>query len=120
MDVPKNFTDVAWFNLGPHPGLNGSAVIDGHSGRKNNASAVFDNLYKLNKGDKIYTEDEKGASIVFSVREVKKYDLSASTKDVFVSNDGKSHLNLITCAGIWNPILGTHSERLVIFADKEI
>jgi hypothetical protein len=54
------------------------------------------------------------------VREIKKYDLSADTKDVFVSNDGKSHLNLITCAGIWNPILGTHSKRLVIFADKEI
>ncbi len=65
LDVPKNFTDVAWFNLGPRPGENGNAVIDGHSGRKNNASAVFDNLYKLKKGDKIYTEDEKGTDVVF-------------------------------------------------------
>jgi LPXTG-site transpeptidase (sortase) family protein len=120
MDVPKNFTDVAWFNLGPRPGLTGNAVIDGHSGRKNNAPAVFDDLYKLKKGDKIYTEDENGVNTTFIVRESQKYDLTTDTKDVFVSSDGKSHLNLITCAGIWNPILGTHSERLVIFTDKEI
>ena len=39
-----------------------------------------------------------------SVREEesKKYDLTADDKDVFISNDGKSHLNLITCAGVWN------------------
>ncbi len=63
---------------------------------------------------------KKEQTLFFSVREIKKYDLSVDTKDVFVSNDGKSHLNLITCAGIWNPILGTHSERLVVFSDKEI
>ena len=35
MDVPKNPPDVAWFDIGPRPGENGSAVIDGHSGWKN-------------------------------------------------------------------------------------
>jgi len=120
MGVPKNFTDVAWFNLGPTPGENGNAVIDGHSGRKDNMPAVFDNLYKLKKGDKIYTKDSSGNSTTFIVRESKKYDLTADDQDVFVSNDGKSHLNLITCAGVWNPILGTHSKRLVVFTDKEI
>lgn len=32
MDVPKSHTNVAWFNLGPRPGEQGSAVINGHFG----------------------------------------------------------------------------------------
>ena len=34
MDVPKERANVAWFNLGPRPGENNSAVIAGHYGRK--------------------------------------------------------------------------------------
>ena len=57
MDVPKQPDDVAWFDLGFRPGQKGSAVIDGHSGWKDNRPAVFDNLSKLKNGDKIYVED---------------------------------------------------------------
>src|SRR3989344_283531 len=60
MDVPKEPEDVAWFNLGPRPGETGSSVIAGHSGYKDNKPAIFDNLDKLQKGEKIYVEDEFG------------------------------------------------------------
>jgi len=59
MDVPVKPEDTAWFNLGIKPGEIGSAVIDGHSGYKNNKPAIFDNLYKLQKGDKIYIKTMK-------------------------------------------------------------
>lgn len=119
MDVPKGPAEVAWYNLGPRPGRMGSAVIDGHSGYKNNKPAVFDNLYKLQKGDKIYVEDEKGVATIFVVREIRKYNPNADATDVFYSNDGKAHLNLITCTGFWNKIWKSHSDRLVVFTDKE-
>jgi len=35
------------------------------------------------------------------------------------SNDGKAHLNLITCAGVWDEVEKSHSSRLVVFADME-
>lgn len=119
MDVPKGPVNVAWFNLGPRPGENGSAVIAGHYGWKNNIPAVFDNLHKLSKGDKISTEDEKGVTTVFVVREIQIYGKDEAAPDVFGSDDGKAHLNLITCAGVWNKAEKTRSERLVVFADKE-
>lgn len=119
MDVPKGPLDVAWYNLGPRPGEVGSAVIDGHSGWKNGIHAVFDDLYKLQKGDKIYVEDEKGIMTTFMVREFQSYDPSANALDVFSSNDGKAHLNLITCGGVWNEFSRSHSKRLVVFTDKE-
>lgn len=119
MGVPKNPDDVAWFNLGPQPGENGSAVIAGHKGWKNNTPAVFDNLYKLHVGDKVFIEDDSGAITTFVVREIRIYNKDEAVPDVFSSNDGKAHLNLITCTGIWNKAEQTRSERLVIFTDKE-
>lgn len=119
MGVPKGPADAAWYKLGPHPGELGSAVIAGHSGWKNNIRAVFDNLNKLQKGDKIYVIDEKGEVVIFVVREIRKYDLNANAEDVFNSNDGKSHLNLITCEGIWNEKEKGRPSRLIIFTDRE-
>ncbi|MDO8183747.1 MAG: class F sortase [bacterium] len=117
MDVPKNPTDVAWFELGPRPGEIGGAVIAGHYGGKK--TSAFDNLYKLRKGDKIYIEDDQGVIISFVVRETRRYDPSADASYVFGSNDGKSHLNLITCEGEWDKVSKTYSQRLVVFTDKE-
>lgn len=119
MDVPKERTNVAWFNLGQRPGENGSAVIAGHSGWKNGKAAAFDNLYKLRKGDKVYIEDEKGATITFVVRESRRYDQNADASAVFGSLDGKAHFNLVTCDGTWDKVSKTSSKRLVIFTDKE-
>lgn len=117
MDVPKSPHNVGWFKLGPRPGENGSAVIAGHYGFKK--GSVFDNLHKLDKGDKLYVQDEKGRMTTFVVREILKYDSKADALNVFDSNDGKAHLNLITCEGIWDKVSKNYSKRLVIFTDKE-
>jgi LPXTG-site transpeptidase (sortase) family protein len=118
MDVPKGPANVAWFKLGTIPGENGSAVVAGHSGYKNNKMGVFDNLYKLRKGDKLYVEDEKGNISIFVVSKIQIYNPQANAGDVFISSDGKAHMNLITCTGLWNEAERTHSNRLVIFTDK--
>ncbi|MDP3988772.1 MAG: class F sortase [bacterium] len=118
MDVPGERAHTAWFELGKRPGENGSAVIAGHYGWKN-SKAVFDDLYTLQKGDKIYVEDENGEVISFVVRESRSYDPEADASDVFGSLDGRSHLNLITCEGVWDSVSKTYSNRLVVFADKE-
>ncbi len=118
MGVTKERANVSWLNIGPRPGEIGSAVIAGHYGWKDGKAAVFDNLYKLRKGDKLYVEDEKGAVISFVVRESRKYDPKADASDVFFSNDGKPHLNLITCEGVWDKVSKSYSKRLVVFTDK--
>lgn len=119
MDISENQDDVAWFNLGPHPGENGSAVIAGHYGRKKWKPSVFDNLYKLREGDKLFIEDTQGIIATFVVREIRRYDPKADASDVFNSNDGKAHLNLITCEGSWDDVSQSYSLRLVVFTDKE-
>ena len=119
MDVPKNRSNVGWFNLGTRPGDEGSAVVAGHFGWKNGKASAFDNLSKLKKGDRIYVQDKKGAVVSFVVREIRSLDRKADASSVFNSRDGKAHLNLITCEGVWNKTEKSYSKRLVVFADRE-
>ncbi|MDO8591830.1 MAG: class F sortase [bacterium] len=119
MDVPKNPANAAWYNRGPRPGEKGSSVIDGHYGYKGNVPAVFDNLSKLQKGDKLYVRDVNGMTNTFVVRVSRNYDPKADASGVFLSSDGKAHLNLITCEGVWDKTKNSFSSRLVVFTDKE-
>ncbi|MFA5187818.1 MAG: class F sortase [Patescibacteria group bacterium] len=118
--VPKGPLTVAWFNVWPRPGENGNAVITGHYGPWiTGQRSVFDNINKLAKGDKLYVKDDKGTTITFVVREIKTYTLKSDASEVFISTDGKSHLNLITCVGTWNKKTKLYSNRLVVFTDRE-
>jgi sortase A len=118
MDVPAGPDDVAWFDLGPRPGSTGAAVIAGHEGWKDNTPAVFDNLYKLKKGDTVTIEDGTGSTTVFVVQKTQIFGEADNSATVFDSSDGGIHLNLITCEGIWNPATKSYSGRLVVFTDK--
>jgi LPXTG-site transpeptidase (sortase) family protein len=117
MAMTKSLVNVVWYNLGPRPGENGTAVIGGHfnGGR---TTSVFDNLYKLNPGDKISVTDDAGIVNTFVVREIKSYDKNADASGIFNTNDNKAHLNLITCEGIWDNASQTYSQRMVIFTNK--
>lgn len=115
MEAPNNTVDVAWFALGPRPGEIGSAVIAGHLNNEIGEEGVFNNLHKLQSGDKMYIEYSKATSIAFVVREIREYN-PGYADNVFSPNDN-AHLNLITCDGVWDEANKTYSKRLVVFAD---
>ena len=117
--IPKGPSTVAWFNQGPFPGSIGNSIMSGHYGWNNGKAAVFDDLHLLKKGAKIYVKDGRGVVTTFVVREIKKYGLDADASLVFNSADNSSHLNLITCEGVWDEASKSYSKRLVVFADKQ-
>jgi sortase (surface protein transpeptidase) len=119
MDTPKNPDSAAWFDLGPRPGEIGNAVIDGHYGvYKNGKVSVFNNLHTLKMGNHILVKDDAGNHITFIVRKLRIYSRHEHPPEVFLSNDGLSHLNIITCQGIWDRKAKNYPNRLVVFADK--
>lgn len=109
--------DVGWYSLGTKPGEIGSAVLAGHVNWLGSNDAVFTRLKQVEEGDLITIKNSHNETLLFMVREIKKYPVDGDTAEVFSSNDGKAHLNLITCSGIWNPLRKTHESRLVVFAD---
>jgi len=120
VETPNEPWRPAWFNLGPLPGDTGSSVIVGHSGLwENGQETIFNNLSNLLAGDKIYIKDEKGETKVFVVQKLLSYDQADNVPEIFYSEDNKSHLNLITCGGIWDNVSKSYPKRLVIFTDRE-
>jgi sortase A len=119
MAIPKDPDTVAWYELGPRPGEVGSAVIAGHYGWENGRGSVFNKLHTLQKGDKISIATKKGDSVSFIVRKKMIYEPEADATAVFKSQDGKAHLNIITCNGIWNAAKQTYTDRLILFTDMQ-
>ena len=118
MAIDDSIDSAAWYRLGPEPGEQGSAVIAGHYGWKDGQAAVFNKLHTLKAGDKIVVSDKAGTEIAFVVRELREYSPDADATEVFRSNDGKAHLNLITCIGSWNLSAQSYTKRLVVFTDQ--
>jgi len=119
MGVPKDPMNTGWYELGPRPGEVGSAVLDGHVDWWYGAPAVFPNLHEVKPGYIIIVEDDTGKIIPFVIREIRTYSIYDNANNVFVSNDGQAHLNLITCAGAWDYGSNQYSNRLVVFADRD-
>lgn len=119
MDVPSGIQNVAWYAPGTQPGQVGSAVIGGHYAffEDNRGLSVFYNLDKLNAGDRVYVEDDRGDITAFVVRSIRIFDRNADATSVFASSDGLAHLNLVTCEGIWNSENDTYPDRRVVFTD---
>ena len=116
MDVPRNPKDVGWYDLGPRPGEEGSAVLAGHLDWYNGQKAVFKNLDKLKAGDVLFVETDTQKRIRFVVREIRTYYSTEYAPDVFQNNDG-THLHIITCSGGWDSIKKDYRKRIVVFAD---
>jgi len=116
--VPSNPSNAAWFNQSIKPGDRGTSIIVGHSGWNNGRSVAFDDLKKVNIGDKIYIRDEDGSIGVFIVTRLQTLGENEDYGNEFDQNDGDAHLSLITCSGIWSNASKTYSDRLIIFSNK--
>jgi hypothetical protein len=115
MDVPANAWDVAWFKLGPRPGMAGNAVIDGHLDTAT-GPAVFLHLSDLRAGDLLYATTADGVDHTFKVTELANYPVDgAPVTRIFGPSNG-AHLNLITCSGDWLPQQHIYNERLVVYS----
>ena len=107
--------DVGWYNLGPHPGERGSAVIDGHLDRPGGFPAVFWRLRDLRVGDEVQVKNTSGKTLRFQVTRIELYPAQdAPIQDIF-GNWGGTYLNLITCAGDWIPSQHQTNLRLVVY-----
>ncbi len=117
MAVPtqKPWDGVGWYKYGPHPGEQGSAVIDGHLDRTGGAPAVFWKLGSLHIGDIVMVVSTGEKTLHFRVVNMQYYaPNNAPLKTIFENRTG-IFLNLITCAGQWIPNQHQTTLRLVIY-----
>lgn len=97
--------------------MKGSSVITGHLNGKDIPEAVFFDLSQVEIGDEVIVIGEDSTSLTFRVVQVRAFPHNASTEEVFISNDGKVRLNLITCGGDWLSSEELYAERTVVFTE---
>ncbi len=114
MDVPKNPDNVGWYEPGTLPGAPGNAVLAGHVDDLT-SPAVFYELHKLKKGDKIMVTGTDGQTLTFEVYDQKTFPrLDAPIEEIFGFSFA-STLNLITCSGDYDSDTTERAERTVIY-----
>lgn len=115
MDVPKDWENAAWYNLGYKVGDKGSAVIAAHYDEPDGSPGVFYEISELETGDEIFVEGN-GKSLSYTVvrSETFKHD-EVPIEEVFGPSDEK-RLNLITCSGVFDKTDKNYSNRLIVYS----
>jgi sortase (surface protein transpeptidase) len=139
MDAPMGpasapaWQQAFWYRGSAVPGALSTALIAGHIDDPLGRPGTFAHIDRLRRGDRIVVHDTRtGLDVRYAVTGSTTFPL-AQTSDPAVltriygagpvagekprpSADGLSHLTLVTCAGTFRNRLGTHDERLVVFA----
>ncbi len=111
----KPWDGVGWYQNGPYPGAQGSAVIDGHLDRPKGLPAVFWKLRDLHIGDIIMVVNQGEKPLHFRVINSVYYAANSAPSQKIFGNNAGTFLNLITCAGQWIPNQHQTTQRLVIY-----
>ncbi len=98
VEVPTDFQEPGWFQLGPSPGQLGSAVILGHVDSYQ-GPAVFFELRSLRAGDRVEVSLADGGVAHFSVDTVATYPKEQFPAQKVYGSHGYSALQLVTCGG---------------------
>ena len=114
MLTPKDFHDVAWYNLGPAPGAPGNALLNGHVDWWTGA-AVFTRLSELRAGDMVTIVHADGTRLTFKVTGRRIVTAGSRVASLFAPSKVSS-LTLITCTGPWDPSILSDTHRLLVSA----
>ncbi len=114
MLTPKDYRDVAWYNLGPAPGQPGNALLNGHVDWWT-GSAVFTRLSQLRPGDMVAIVRGDGTRLTFKVTGRRIVTAGARVASLFAPSKVAS-LTLITCTGAWDPSILSDTHRLLVSA----
>ena len=114
LDTALDYHNVAWYDLGPRPGDPGNALINGHVNWWT-GNAVFTYLSRVRRGDLIQVVRRDGSSVEFRVTGKTIVDANARVAWLFAPSSA-STLTLITCAGPWDVLARTDTERLLVSA----
>ncbi len=113
MDTPTETDEVGWYRYGAKAGATGNVVLSGHLDDLS-GPAIFANLGDLRLGESVTLQRGKKA-IAYEVVSVERYRLEdVPLASIFAATQAE-RLQLITCAGPYDPDYG-YRDRIVVTA----
>lgn len=114
VQVPTNFAQPGWYDLGPSPGQIGSAVILGHVDSYK-GPAIFFRLRDLVSGDQIHVTLDDGLVANFAVTSVGNYPKVDFPSHQVYGPHGYSALQLVTCGGVFDSQTRSYLSNIVVY-----
>jgi hypothetical protein len=105
---------VGWYEAGPSPGQQGTAVAVGHLDT-GTGPAVFAGLPEMRRGRLVEVTRADGRVAVYAVDAIKSYEKDRFPNREVYGDRGRPELRLITCGGDYNRRTG-YSGNVVVFA----
>jgi sortase (surface protein transpeptidase) len=115
VQVPTDFQEPGWYQLGPSPGQLGSAVILGHVDSYR-GPAVFFRLRFLRAGDRVEVSLANGMVARFVVSTVAMYPKSEFPARQVYGSHGYSALQLVTCGGTFDTRTRSYLSNIVAYS----
>lgn len=115
MDVPNEAGTVAWYEYGPSPGQDGSAVLAAHVDY-NGVRGIFFDLAQLDAGDRITVDLAGVGSRSFTVQQRASVAKEVLPIDELFRRDGEPVLTLITCGGEFDAAARSYRSNVVVRA----
>jgi sortase (surface protein transpeptidase) len=115
VQVPSDIQQPGWYQFGPSPGEEGSAVILGHVDSYQ-GPAVFYKLRTLVAGDLIGVTLADGGTAQFKVTSVAMYLKTQFPAQLVYTSQGGSSLNLVTCGGVFDSHTGHYLSNVVVYS----
>ncbi|WP_034269437.1 class F sortase [Haloechinothrix halophila] len=118
LEVPPEEPDskAGWFNQSPTPGEAGPSILLGHVDSAEYGPAVFFELTKLAKGDKVTVDRADGTTAVFRVDRTERYAKNEFPTHEVYGNIDHAGLRLITCGGEFDLEEGSYEDNIVTYA----
>jgi len=117
MDVPKQTDQVAWYKYGAKAGQTGNVVLAGHLDDED-GPAVFYDLAKLKKGQRIEVTGKTGQQVSYVVTNVMSYPVDEAPVGSIFGATVMNKLTLISCIGTFSESKG-YDQRLVVTAEQD-
>jgi len=114
VQVPTDFQEPGWFDLGPSPGQVGSAVILGHVDSYQ-GPAVFFRLRALHPSDQVEVSLADGMIAHFMVTTVVQYPKDQFPAEQVYASHGDSALQLVTCGGAFDTHTRSYLSNVVAY-----
>jgi hypothetical protein len=114
VQVPSDFQEPGWFQLGPSPGQVGSAVILGHVDSYQ-GPAVFFQLRSLQAGDLVEVSLADGVVATFAVNTAAMYPKDRFPAQQVYGSHGYSALQLVTCGGTFDTQTGHYLSNVIVY-----
>ncbi|GAB2547629.1 hypothetical protein GCM10027167_61640 [Nocardia heshunensis] len=118
VQVPADYQQAGWYQKGPAPGEEGSAVILGHVDSYK-GEGVFFSLKKTKPGDIIDVTRADGKIAHFKVTDVRMYLKSQFPDQLVFGPRGGATLQVVTCGGTFDQAAKSYESNVVVFSSLD-